>query len=314
MNNADHSLQVFYGLLTNSQLAAYSYKIAFARVHSLILAYNPRNELWLSGAKLAGFVRTARLDYVRSGVTCRHHYLTFCVQGDGIASGLQEEVRKRKQRRERRRLQRLKRLEYLQERLKKSKEGDGQAVSSKDLRNFEQFVKTGRTKDTSGTVLIEGFGDDAEREDESSDEDIDDFGSMEEGFDWQEEDDDEDLPMGEQLQFQIERTLEMTNKRLAVDARKQKSEQALVVHQESIAENVLKDHNIELGKPLKASKRSTPWNRAAWEQGRVDSHDIDLEQRAIEEKSSKAKASAYRIPRPKERRHTAEQEEDDDDY
>lgn len=75
----DHSLQIFYGLLTNSQLAAYSYKIAFTRVHSLILAYNPHNEDGLSGAKLAGFVRTARLDYVRFGVMRRPGVIIFCV-------------------------------------------------------------------------------------------------------------------------------------------------------------------------------------------------------------------------------------------
>ena len=253
----------FYGMLVNSQLAAYAFTVAFARVFTLSRAYRPpagefeskKNSYWnnTSIKSKAAYTANARRNYL-----------------DGLVSGLRSAVSQAQSERRRRREEKVRRYEKRKAKVAKM-----------------QKARDDKANPTEEDLELDEIDDD------------DDEDSCGENVDKDHDDDtDDELPLSfvkegdwelARLRTKLDRRIKQMTLKIERSEQVKGDESALVLHTATFDTGWLKaKHGIKLSAGRKR-KALAEFHGGAFDRGRDDAKQIDLNRRAIEEGAKRRK-------------------------
>ena len=192
-----------------------------------------------------------------------------------MVAGLKETVREAQQERAARRREKQRRWALKLEELKAEIAApvDKQKVKAEDVKSMKQAYE------------------DSDRDSSDDDDDDDDNTTRDQqGFDDDDDEFDEDAPLGrvvaakqEKRKAFLERKIAKVQAKIGKSDKRAATEGALVVHQEEVAEEVLKKADIKVRKGKSYASRAG-FDSSAYRKGKEDSKMIDLDRRAIDEK------------------------------
>ena len=218
---------------------------------------------------------------------------------EGVVEGLRKSIKQAERERALRREEKKRKLALRLEDLKREMAAppEEQRVTAADV------ARKGKRNGGGGGLDKSAYDEDSDPLDgDSSDDDDDndnttreqqgDMGDMDDMDDMDEEeddddDDDDDARLARAAREQARRKAYLEAKMARVESRIVRSEKrasaegALVVHQEKVAETLLKEAEIKVNKGKKLKARSG-FDRAAYNKGVEDSKNIDLDRRAID--------------------------------
>jgi hypothetical protein len=212
---------------------------------------------------------------------------------EGVVEGLRKSIKQAERERALRREEKKRKLALRLEDLKREMAAppEEQRVTAADV------ARKGKRNGGGGGLDKSAYDEDSDPLDgDSSDDDDDndnttreqqgDMDDMDEEED-DDDDDDDDARLARAAREQARRKAYLEAKMARVESRIVRSEKrasaegALVVHQEKVAETVLKEAEIKVNKGKKLKARSG-FDRAAYNKGVEDSKNIDLDRRAID--------------------------------
>ena len=213
---------------------------------------------------------------------------------EGVVEGLRKSIKQAERERALRREEKKRKLALRLEDLKREMAAppEEQRVTAADV------ARKGKRNGGGGGLDKSAYDEDSDPLDgDSSDDDDDndnttreqqgDMDDMDEEEEDDDDDDDDDARLARAAREQARRKAYLEAKMARVESRIVRSEKrasaegALVVHQEKVAETVLKEAEIKVNKGKKLKARSG-FDRAAYNKGVEDSKNIDLDRRAID--------------------------------
>ena len=233
---------VFYGIFTNAQLAAYAYKNAFTWIHINMKRYQIPS--WVNARGSGAATTIARNSYA-----------------EGVVDGLADFIAEAEQERALRRKEKQERLAVKLEKLKSemAAPANQQMIKAEDIKLKEVY-------------------DDSDLEDSSDDDIGDDCISRRCGeYDARWEDKTE---LWAKHQAFLESKIAKVESQISRSEKRASTEGALVLHQEKVAETVLKTAGIKVNKGKRIAPRAG-FDETAYDKGKEDSKMIDLDRRAI---------------------------------
>ncbi|CAB9503856.1 expressed unknown protein [Seminavis robusta] len=245
---------VFYGIYTNAQLAGYAFRVATERIAQMTAEYTPNNNKQGTTTNIG--TKSARLSYAL-----------------GIVNGISEEVNRNLQLEDERRQRKLDRARLAVSTGEAYEESDdeddeGEALDDSEHDNDGPSFSFPR----SAAQRHDGAPTHQDDEEESNGEST-----------TAKESSDADGDASKNLKQPATVTGDDLNNRLHQLEQEEQAAIVLVDHGEKVAEDVLKEHEIKLRTGRK--RKAINFDRKSFRKGIEDSKEIDINQRALRDKT-----------------------------